>query len=48
MAGAVAAGYFFYKGYVQKRESGHAPASAARITPVIGPSAVGAEFTLRF
>jgi tetratricopeptide (TPR) repeat protein len=48
LVGAVASGYLFYKGYLQKSESGRAPASATRITPVLTPSAVGAEFTLRF
>jgi hypothetical protein len=46
--GLVATGFFLYKGYLSKSDSRESAAGTAHVTPIIGPGAVGAEFTLRF
>jgi tetratricopeptide (TPR) repeat protein len=53
VVGLVATGFFLYKGYLSKSRAGESRAGesragAARVTPILGPRAVGAEFTLRF
>lgn len=47
LVSAVAAGYFLYKGYLQKSGASQ-EARALRIEPVLSPEGVGAQMMLRF
>lgn len=48
LVGVVASGFLFYKGYMSPGRAMDPAPSGAQVTPVIGPSAVGAEVLWRF
>jgi hypothetical protein len=48
VATALAASYFYYKGYVQPKSATNKERSAVTVTPAVGPNIVGAGLEIQF